>query len=203
MRSFQALLIAAGLAAAPSSAAAGPSKNAPSSTSDTFEKFEWSMSKGRLGVMAMSLTPELRKHLGAAEDRGVLVARVEPGMPASAAGIAVGDVIVSVHGQKVDAASDVLAALSGLGKGQDVVVELVRDRKPIALHAKLSADAPVNVFDSQWMNIPWFGDWMKSFGVEQTAPSGQPEWLRNLRELFQPDPNQVTDLREADHGLRK
>ena len=35
-----------------------------------FDKYELSTSRPRLGVMVMSLTPELRKHLGAAEDRG-------------------------------------------------------------------------------------------------------------------------------------
>lgn len=44
MRRFKALLIAAGLAA-PAGAAAGPS-NQPASSSQTFEKLEWSMSKG-------------------------------------------------------------------------------------------------------------------------------------------------------------
>ena len=90
MRRFRALLIAAGLAAMPASAAAGPFNDSWSSP-QIFEKYEWSTSKGRLGVMVMSLTPELRKHLGAAEDRGVLVAHVEPGTPAASAGIAVGD----------------------------------------------------------------------------------------------------------------
>jgi|MudIll2142460700_1097286.scaffolds.fasta_scaffold03339_2 membrane-associated protease RseP (regulator of RpoE activity) len=214
MRRFQALLAVAGLAAAPASAVAGPS-NDPRSPSQIIEKFEWSTSKGQLGVMVMSLTPELRKHLGAAEDRGVLVARVEPSTPASSAGIAVGDVIVTVHGQKVDAASDVLTAVSGLGNGQDVAVELVRDGKPITLHAKLSEAAPRSVFDwpsssaswlrdwmkpfdANWMFAPpagpsWFREWMKPFEPEQTSPSDQSEWLRKLRELFRPaQPNKAT-----------
>jgi len=216
MRRFQATLIAAGLAAAPAGAVAGPSKDQPGPPPQTVEKFEWSMSKGRLGVMVMSLTPELRNYLGAAEDRGVLVARVVPGSPASSAGIAVGDVIISVRGQKVDAASDVLAALSGLGKGQDVVVELVRDHKPITLHAKLIDDAPRGALDSQWSSDPWLRDWMKpfdanrmfgppgesswfrewmqSFGLEPSTPSDVPSWLRQLRELIQPTPPNKTTL---------
>src|SRR4051812_40693633 len=117
MRRFQALLIAAGLAAAPASAVASPS-NHSWSTPQTFEKFELSTSKGRLGVMVMSLTPELRTHFGAAQDRGVLVAHVEPGTPAAAAGITVGDVIVEVRGKAIDGASDVLSALADVTKGQ-------------------------------------------------------------------------------------
>src|SRR6187549_31680 len=124
MRRIPALLCVAGLAAAPASAAAGPSSD-PWSTAQTVEKFEWSTSKGRLGVMVMSLTPELRKHFGAPEDRGVLVAHVETGTPAASAGIEVGDVIVEVHGRKIDAAPDVLSALADVGKGEHAKIELV------------------------------------------------------------------------------
>lgn len=208
MRRFRALLFTAGLAAAPASALAGPSNADPWSTSQTVETFEWSTSKGRLGVMVMSLTPELRKHLGAAEDRGVLVARVEPGTPAASAAMKVGDVIVTVHGQKVDGVSDVLSALSDLGNGQEVAVEVVRDGKPLTLHAELSDDAPRGRFDSQAASVPWLQEWMKPFGAtprlppfgepswfrewlnslepKQSAPSGEGEWLRKLRELFSP-----------------
>lgn len=89
MRRFHALLTAAAMAAAPMSAAADRSRDplkAGEPRGPTTEKLEWSMSKRRLGVLVMSLTPELRKHLGATESRGVLVARVEPGTPAAAAG---------------------------------------------------------------------------------------------------------------------
>jgi hypothetical protein len=55
MRRFQALLLTAGLAAAPASAVAGPSDDNSSSNSQTFERFTWSMNKGRLGVMVSPL----------------------------------------------------------------------------------------------------------------------------------------------------
>src|SRR5512147_3086170 len=106
MRRFQALLIAAGLATTLSSAAAGPSTDkdgdraAPPAT--TIETHEWSMSRGRLGVMVMSLTPALRRHFGVAGDRGVMVAEVEPGTPAAGAGLAAGDIITAVGATPVD-----------------------------------------------------------------------------------------------------
>jgi membrane-associated protease RseP (regulator of RpoE activity) len=123
MRRFQALLVAAGLAAAPASAAAGPDSH------DTFvERFEWSTGKSRLGVLVNGLTPELRAHFGAPADRGLLVARVEPGSPAAKAGIAVGDVLLEVGGTPIDRASDVLEALSATS-GKPVAVAVIRDRK--------------------------------------------------------------------------
>ena len=137
----------------PASAAAGPSTNSWS-TPQVFEKYELSTSRGRLGVMVMSLTPELRKHLGAAEDRGVLVTRVEPGAPAATAGIAVGDVIVSVQGRAIGSAVDVLTVLADVTRGQAVTVEIVRDRKPMSLRATLAGDAASPVTDPAWSTLP-------------------------------------------------
>jgi S1-C subfamily serine protease len=159
MRRFQALLIAAGLAAAPASAVAGPSNDkAP----DTFEKFELSMSKGRLGVMVMSLTPELREHFGAARDRGVIVARVEPGTPAASAGMTVGDVIVEVQGKAIERASDVTSALGDVKKGQRATLQVVRDGKPQTLHATLADDPLPSLADpSKWFGWRWMEELMK------------------------------------------
>src|SRR5688572_14138773 len=161
MRRFQALLIAAGLAAAPAGAAAHPSGD-PGATPRTFEKFAWSAGKGRLGVMVMGLTPELRKHFGAAQDRGVIVARVEPGTPAAAAGVAVGDIIVEVRGRKIDGASDVVAALTDVTKGQSTTVQLMRSGKPISVQVTLT-DEPAQISDTG-CGMRWLHDLIKSFG---------------------------------------
>jgi membrane-associated protease RseP (regulator of RpoE activity) len=177
MRRFQALLIAVGLAAAPAGAAAGPSKDKDVGPApQTYEKFEWSMSKGRLGVVVMSLTPELRKHFGAAEDRGVLVAHVESGTPAAAAGVAVGDVIVDVRGHAIDGASDVLAALADVKKGQTATVAIVRDKKPLSLQVTLADDAPPNVFDPRWQSgMRWWRQMMSPFfGPDAPTPFDEP-----------------------------
>lgn len=178
MRCFHALLIAAGLAAASASGAAAPSKDS-GSTPQTFEKFEWSTSKGRLGVMVMSLTPELRKHFGAAEDHGVLVAHVEPDTPAAASGIAVGDVIVEVHGKGIDRASEVLSALADVHKGENVSIAVVRDGKPRSLQATMADDPLPNLLDPTWSGMRWLQDLMKPFArpQEQTANPFEHEWF--------------------------
>jgi membrane-associated protease RseP (regulator of RpoE activity) len=188
MRRFPALLVAAGLATAPASVAAGPSKD-PSSTpqAQTVEKFEWSTAKGRLGVMVMGLTPALRKHFGAPEDRGVLVANVNPTTPAAAAGIQVGDVIVEVHGTKIDSAPDVLTALADVGKGDRAKIALVRDRKSLTLDATLSDNAPRTMW-SPWFRTPfdesWFRDWLRPFDPPRTDKRS---FIDTLRDLFAPE----------------
>jgi S1-C subfamily serine protease len=185
MRRFQALLMAAGLAAAPLSAAAGPS-NDPRTPADTYERFEWSTSKGRLGAMVMSLTPELREHFGAAADRGVLVARVEPGTPAKAAGLAVGDVIVEVGTKPVDGAMDVLAALSTVRKGQSVALHVVRDGKAHTLQATLTDDPSRSQGAQGWQFMQPDGRLRSPF---------DDAWFERFRELMRPAPPDHTSLR--------
>lgn len=192
MRRFPALLLAAGLAAAPARAVAAPSLAHPSTRSQTVEMFSWSTSRGRLGVMVLGLTPELRAHFGAPKDRGVLVAQVEPGTPAATAGLAVGDVIVGVRGQKVDEAPDVLAAVSCLGKGHRATIELVRDGRSRTLEATMTSDAATGAASSS----VWLDDPMRSFlehhatpfmeqlgfgaSTKRPDPAGAPSWLHKL-----------------------
>lgn len=153
MRRFQALLIAAGLAAAPASAAAGTpdTKSPPPAAESTSDK-------GRLGVLVMSPTPELRLHMGSTRDRGLLVARVEPYTPAAAAGIQVGDLIVDVKGRTVDSTRDLVGALAPIGKNQAVSIGLLRDRKPITVQVTLK-DEPRDV----WSGVPILNELMRSF----------------------------------------
>ena len=161
MRRFQAWLLVAGLVAAPVSAVAGPSDTRDGDVS--VEKFEWSVGKGRLGVMVMSLTPELQQHFGAG-NAGVLVARVETDSPAAKAGIRVGDVLTKTNRQSIDDATDVRSAIASLKKGDKVEVAVVRDHKPLALEVELAEDAPPPMpsMESMWSR-DWFRDFMKSF----------------------------------------
>lgn len=165
MRRFQASLIAAGLATALSSAAAGPSPDSrhghPVSPPAT-ETSPWTTSNVRLGAMVIDLTPELRTHFGAAPDRGVLIARVEPGTPAARAGLAAGDVLTEVQGRPVADPADVRAALATRERGGPVRLQIVRDRQPRALDATVTGDGAAT---SRFLgDLPgWIGDAMRSF----------------------------------------
>ena len=83
---------------------------------------------GYLGVSLISITPELRRHFGAANDSGILISRVEDGSPAAKAGLHTGDVIVSIDGEKVDSAFDLGRHLREKRAGGQVKLEFIRDR---------------------------------------------------------------------------
>lgn len=164
MRRLHALLMTAGLMAAPVSAVAGPDKQDTNSNDPQTQTFEWSMSTGRarLGVMVMGLTPELREHFGAPKDKGVMVARVEPSSSASAAGVQVGDIVTDVRGEPVDSAVDVLDALSEAKKNDSVAISVIRDHKPLALSAKMLND-PGPKMPKMMMGEPEWPDWVQDF----------------------------------------
>jgi predicted metalloprotease with PDZ domain len=90
----------------------------------------------RLGVMIMGLTPELRRFFGVTSDRGVLVARVEPGSAAARAGVQVGDVLVRVGRQQVRTGNDVIQALGTHGGGA-MRIAVVRQGRIVRLDATL------------------------------------------------------------------
>jgi S1-C subfamily serine protease len=144
MRRIITLLLAAGLGAAPGVAYAQPCRD---SQTDSFEMM--SMGKGRLGVFVLGITPELRKHYGVPDDRGVLVARVDAGSPAASAGLQAGDVITDAGGRTIEEASDLAGAVSSMGKGKSLDLKVVRDHKTLSLSAKLTSD-PIGFMDFGW-----------------------------------------------------
>ncbi|MGV3655348.1 MAG: S1C family serine protease, partial [Noviherbaspirillum sp.] len=70
------------------------------------------VTRGRLGVQAQELTPELAAGFGLTNSDGAVVAMVEKGGPADRAGIRPGDVILGFAGKPVESATD-LARLTG------------------------------------------------------------------------------------------
>ncbi|MGC4120734.1 MAG: PDZ domain-containing protein [Myxococcales bacterium] len=110
-------------------------------TDDSAKVASQRQDRGRLGVEVKELNDELREFFGAPKGRGVLVARVEDGTPAKAAGLQVGDVIQRVNGKDVESAWDVVTAIAGHKKGERIDVDVVRARRDLRLTATLDRDA--------------------------------------------------------------
>lgn len=100
------------------------------------EAFEWSTGQGKLGLMLMGLTPQLRSYFGAPNDNGLLVAQVAPNSPAARAGVKVGDVITKVDNQNVQGADDIAAATSS-STSNSVQIKVIRNHKTMNLQAML------------------------------------------------------------------
>jgi predicted metalloprotease with PDZ domain len=89
--------------------------------------------RGRIGLQVQPMTPELREHLGAPRDAGVLVVRVEEGSPAAEAGVRVGDVVTRAGGDAIDSPHGLIARVAAVPEGEKLALELVRDGRPTRL----------------------------------------------------------------------
>jgi len=87
------------------------------------------MRPSTIGVAAQPLTAEERKALGLAENEGLRVHAVQPGSPAEAAGVAVGDIITGIDGKPVGTPLEIMMALRGKAAGEAVGLALLRDGK--------------------------------------------------------------------------
>lgn len=97
----------------------------------TRTEVEGRIQRGWLGVYLQPFTPEYAEYLGQPRLRGILISDVQPGSPASAAGLQSGDVVTKFNGQDVDADSEeainrFIQMVSGLEPQARVNVTVVR-----------------------------------------------------------------------------
>ena len=91
---------------------------------------------GRYGLQVQNLTPEIADQLGLENDRGVLIAGIEPGSAADKAGLRRGDVILELNQEPVDNVAGLRKALKSSGKGVLLLVRRGRSEIFVALKAQ-------------------------------------------------------------------
>ncbi len=97
--------------------------------------------RGWLGVSLEPLTRELAQALGAASDRGAVVARVLPGSPAEKAGVRQNDVIVKFGDVLVEDREHLQRLVLDAPVDKPVTLRLLRDRKELSMPVTI-AEAP-------------------------------------------------------------
>jgi serine protease Do len=91
----------------------------------------------RLGIVVQEVNQALADAFKLARPAGALVAQVEPGSAAAAAGLRPGDVIVSANGQQIVASNDLPVLLAQLKAGDRVQLGVWRDGKEVRVAAQL------------------------------------------------------------------
>ena len=87
------------------------------------------VTRGKLGVMIQEVNQPLADTFGLDRPRGALVAKVENGGPASAAGLKPGDVILGVNGQQIESSAELPSRIAELEPGTDAKLEVWRDHQ--------------------------------------------------------------------------
>ncbi|HEV2301665.1 MAG TPA: Do family serine endopeptidase [Stellaceae bacterium] len=82
--------------------------------------------RGRIGVVIEDLTPDLARSLGTRRSVGALIARVEPGSPAAAAGLRRDDLIVAIDGSPVTSGTDLRNRIGLVRMGTAVALTVDR-----------------------------------------------------------------------------
>ena len=96
-----------------------------SAMEETAEASTTPMHKKTLGISVQNLTPELARRLRSNRDSGVVVTRVEPGSPATEAGIQTGDIIREVNRKTVKDADHLVQKIEQ-AKDQNNILLLVQ-----------------------------------------------------------------------------
>lgn len=93
-----------------------------------------------LGVVAVSVTPQLAFANDLKVDQGAMVVRVEPGGPADVVGLKADDVIVTFGGEIVEGLHHFHAFLAGRKPGETVELTVWRDGQVLTLRPVLRED---------------------------------------------------------------
>lgn len=91
------------------------------------------VTRGYIGVEQQNITPELAQAFNLSQNDGVIVAGIVKDGPADKAGLKVGDIMVSLDGQRIRDTTQVLNQIAGYSPGETKSVELLREGKPVEI----------------------------------------------------------------------
>ena len=94
--------------------------------------------RGEIGVRAQTVTPVLATGLGLSRDYGAVIADVAPGGPGNRAGLAVGDLVLSVDGKPIENGRQFNVTLYRKAVGDVVRLEVLRDEQVKSLNVSVA-----------------------------------------------------------------
>ncbi|TAH41924.1 MAG: DegQ family serine endoprotease [Betaproteobacteria bacterium] len=93
--------------------------------------------RGRLGIAIQGLDKDLAQSFGLPDERGALVASVDPGSPAEKAGLKPGDVVLGLDGSRINDSADLPRIVGEKRPGTRVRLDVWRDGRSRELVATL------------------------------------------------------------------
>jgi serine protease Do len=101
------------------------------------------VSRRWIGISGIDVTPQLARRYELRSESGFLVAEVEPRSPAEYAGIRNGDVVIGANGDEVKRTKDLLLAISRVGAGGSIKLEIDRLGKRGSIDVRPAESRPV------------------------------------------------------------
>jgi len=98
--------------------------------------------RGKLGVSAQNLTPELAHAFDIEGTTGAVVVQLATDSPAAEAGLQIGDVIIGVNGDTTDSAADIRNQLGLLRIGDKVKLKVRRGSKTLTIKTRIADPEP-------------------------------------------------------------
>lgn len=86
--------------------------------------------RGYLGVMIQGVTPDIAQAFNLADTHGALIGEVTKESPAAKAGLAQGDVITELNGERVTDSRELRLKISQLAPGTTIKLKVLRDGNP-------------------------------------------------------------------------
>jgi len=102
-----------------------------------------------IGISGIDVTPQLARRYNLQSESGFLVAEVVPRSPADLAGFRNGDVVVAADGNEVKHTKDLLVAISRVGAGGTIRLDVDRMGRKGALEVRPSEGQPVQRTDGR------------------------------------------------------
>jgi Do/DeqQ family serine protease len=92
-----------------------------------------------LGINVQDLTPEIAEHFKLKEKEGTLVGQVYQGTDAEKAGLASGDIIISVDDKPIKNVGELVKEIQKRKVGQKVKLNIIREGKPLTIEVTTAA----------------------------------------------------------------
>jgi serine protease Do len=96
------------------------------------------VTRGYLGVQIQPVTQEIQESLNLKSQEGALVGEVQPGLPAAAAGIKSGDIIIDVDGTPIKTVRELQRKIAAFRPDSTVKIKVLRDGKEQLIEVKLA-----------------------------------------------------------------
>ncbi len=142
------------------------------------------VSRGWLGVLIQEVTRDLADSFGMTRPTGALVARVLPDSPAEAAGLQVGDVILTFNGMDVPRSSALPPLVGRTRVGAPAEVEVLRGGERVTLEVTIAELPPDDELASR----------------APSEPPARPDTASLLGMELEPVPQEIRDALNLDEG---